>query len=64
MLQAYMDAGYIPVAGCNFDTAMEYVKKHFEDFSDNISFQDDRFFADVAGTKYYWENNMLFIRRQ
>lgn len=64
MLTAYMEAGYIPVVGCNFDSAMAYVKNHYQEFTDNVTFQDGRFFAEGEGTKYYWENDMLFVREQ
>lgn len=64
MLEAYMKAGYVPVVGCNFDSAMAYVKNHYQEFTENITFLDGRFFAEGEGTKYYWENGMLFVRGQ
>lgn len=42
--------------------AMAYVKQHFLGFTDNVTFQDGRFYAEGEGTKYYWEDDMLFVK--
>ena len=61
-LRAYMDAGYTPVVGCILTMAVAYVKQHFLGFTDNVTFQDGRFYAEGEGTKYYWEDDMLFVK--
>lgn len=64
MLTAYIEAGYIPVVGCIFSSAMDYVKNYYQEFTENITCRDGRFFAEGEGTKYYWENDMLFVKEQ
>lgn len=61
---AYLDAGFVPVIGCIFSTALDYVKDYYQGFTDNITFQDGRFYAEGEGTMYYWEEDTLFVRRK
>lgn len=59
--KAYMAAGYVPQLGAKLPAATEYVQHVYREFT--ITFKDDRFYADNMGTPYYWENDILFRRK-
>lgn len=67
MISAYIQAGFMPHAGCNLEAASEWVLFHVRliEPSATITFKEDesRFYMNIEGfkipTDWYWENNHL-----